>query len=235
MATTKVPTTNKGKVATANEPLRVRERLDQRTFHERYEAMPPGTRAELIGGEVFMPSPATTGHGWVHLVVSGWLLDFIAGCPAVRGGTDVTVILGEFNEPQPDGCLWLLPSFGGRTTLRGRYLAGAPEFVVEVGVSSAVTDLHAKKLQYERARVDEYLVVLPDEGSVRWFALEDGRYVELGQDPDGILRSRVFPGLWLDAQALLTDDIARLKSVVRQGLASEEHGAWAAKLAPPSP
>ncbi len=31
-------------------PLRDGERLDRATFHERYEAMPPETRAELIGG-----------------------------------------------------------------------------------------------------------------------------------------------------------------------------------------
>jgi hypothetical protein len=30
-------------------PLVAGQRLDQPTFHERYEAMPPGTCAELIG------------------------------------------------------------------------------------------------------------------------------------------------------------------------------------------
>jgi hypothetical protein len=34
------------------------QRLDQPTFHALYEAMPPGTRAELIDGVVYMPSPA---------------------------------------------------------------------------------------------------------------------------------------------------------------------------------
>ena len=33
------------------------QRLDQPTFHALYEAMPPGTRAELIDGVVYMPSP----------------------------------------------------------------------------------------------------------------------------------------------------------------------------------
>ena len=36
-------------------PLRAGEALDQKSFHERYEAMPPDTRAELIGGVVIMP------------------------------------------------------------------------------------------------------------------------------------------------------------------------------------
>ena len=37
--------------------------LDQPTFHERYEAMPPSTRAELVGGVVQMPSPLRSDHG----------------------------------------------------------------------------------------------------------------------------------------------------------------------------
>jgi hypothetical protein len=39
-------------------PLENGERLDQPTFHARYEAMPEGTRAELIGGIVYMHSRA---------------------------------------------------------------------------------------------------------------------------------------------------------------------------------
>ena len=39
------------------------QRLDQPTFHALYEAMPPGTRAELINGVVFMPNPVGLEHG----------------------------------------------------------------------------------------------------------------------------------------------------------------------------
>ena len=38
-------------------PLVAGQHLDQPTFHERYEAMPPETWAELVGGVVYMPSP----------------------------------------------------------------------------------------------------------------------------------------------------------------------------------
>ncbi len=34
-------------------PLEAGQRLDQPTFHERYQAMPPNTRAELVGGVVY--------------------------------------------------------------------------------------------------------------------------------------------------------------------------------------
>jgi hypothetical protein len=41
------------------------QRLDQPTFHALYEAMPPGTRAELIDGVVCMPGPVGLAHGLV--------------------------------------------------------------------------------------------------------------------------------------------------------------------------
>ena len=39
------------------------QRLDQPTFHALYEAMPPGTRAELIDGVVYMPGAIGIEHG----------------------------------------------------------------------------------------------------------------------------------------------------------------------------
>jgi hypothetical protein len=44
-------------------PLEAGQRLDQPTFHARYEAMPPEIRAELIDGIGHMPSPMRGDHG----------------------------------------------------------------------------------------------------------------------------------------------------------------------------
>src|SRR6185312_9769746 len=94
-------------------PLEAGQRLDQRTFHERYEAMPPSTRAELIGGVVHMPSPLRSDHGQNSRVVSGWLFHYQRFTPGVRGGDNTTVILGAFGEPQPDCILYLPEQRGG--------------------------------------------------------------------------------------------------------------------------
>ena len=72
-------------------PLVEGQRLDQPTFHARYEAMPPGTRAELIGGVVFMPSPVSCDHGDALIPVVVWLdrfAEFTPGrsCPLRRHG-----------------------------------------------------------------------------------------------------------------------------------------------------
>jgi hypothetical protein len=47
---------------------------------------------------------------------------------------------------------------------------------------------------------------------------------------DGILRSTVFPGLWLDPAALMSDDFATLLEVLQRGLESQEHAVFAARL-----
>jgi hypothetical protein len=54
-------------------PLVNGQHLDQRTLHERYEAMLPETRAELVGGVVYMPSPLSYDHGEEDNDVGGWL------------------------------------------------------------------------------------------------------------------------------------------------------------------
>ena len=49
--------------------------------------------------------------------------------------------------------------------------------------------------------------------------------------PDGFFRSKVFPGFWLDPEALYAEDLDRLIEILDQGLATPEHAAFAAHLA----
>jgi hypothetical protein len=69
----------------------------------------------------------------------------------------------------------------------------------------------------------------PDE--VLWFKLRQGRFIELPAGPDGIYRSEVFPGLWLDPQALISGDTRRLRAILDMGCASPEHASFIARLA----
>ena len=45
----------------------------------------------------------------------------------------------------------------------------------------------------------------------------------LRPEADGTLRSTVFPGLWLDPEALLRNDLDRLLDVLQRGIDSPEH------------
>jgi hypothetical protein len=46
-----------------------------------------------------------------------------------------------------------------------------------------------------------------------------------------LYRSTVFPGLWLDPQALLKDDIDIVVKALERGLATPEHAAFVQRLA----
>ena len=63
-----------------------------------------------------------------------------------------------------------------------------------------------------------------------WFVLRHGGYQPLAPGADGLLRSEVFPGLWLDSAALLRGDLATVLDVVRRGADSPEHAEFVARL-----
>src|SRR6266576_6124530 len=86
-------------------PLENGDRLDQKTFHERYEAMPPDVRAELIGGIVYMASPMKRRHGRYGTRMIRWLGEYEEATPGTEVLDNTTNILGPESEPEPDGCL----------------------------------------------------------------------------------------------------------------------------------
>jgi Uma2 family endonuclease len=214
-------------------PLEPGDHLDQKTFHARYEAMPEDVRAELIGGVVYMPSPLKRPHSRTHIRLLQWLVAYEDATPGTETHDNASAILGADSEPQPDACLLILPTGRGQTREVDNYIVGPPELIVEVASSTEAIDLYEKKTDYERAGVKEYLVVALRQAKVFWFISRQGQFEELAPGPDGILRSQVFPGLWLDPAALLRLDSARLLEVLRQGLATPEHAAWVAQLAAP--
>jgi Uma2 family endonuclease len=132
--------------------------------------------------------------------------------------------------PQPDVNLRILPQCGGASWAEGKYLHGAPELLAEVCRSSSSYDLHQKLDLYQSAGVQEYVAVLLFEREVRWHVLVDGVYQVLPADSDGIWRSRVFPGLWLDGRALLTGNMSQVLAKLHEGIASPAHQAFVDRL-----
>jgi hypothetical protein len=207
------------------------QRLDQSEFHSLYEAMPPGTRAELINGVVFMPSPVGLPHGRAHVPTMVWLSYYQENTPGVEALDNTSAAIGRKSEPQPDGLLRILSEYGGRTHAKQGFLHGVPEMMVEVAQASRYTDLGPRFDDYERAGVQEYIVHALEPSDVQWFVLRDGHFVELTPGADGIFRSEVFPGLWLDPKALIRGDTRRLRAVLDLGFATPEHADFVATLA----
>jgi len=213
--------------------LRSADRLNRYEFERRYNAMRSLKKAELIEGVVYLPAALRfRSHAEPHGNLMDWLWTYKISTPGVELGDNPTVRLDLDNEPQPDAVLLINENCGGQARLsQDDYVEGAPELVVEIAASSVAIDLHNKKRAYRRNGVQEYIVWQVFEQRLDWFYLQQGEYVSLPVDEEGVIQSRVFPGLWLAASDLLAGNIARVLSVLQEGLASGEHGMFVQQLA----
>jgi Uma2 family endonuclease len=229
--TAKLPQSESKKERTP--PLEAGDRLTVKQFEHRYAAMWRVNKAELIDGVVYMPSPVThKDHGSPHFDVVTWAGVYRIFTPGVDGGDNSTLRLevGE-NQPQPDAFLRVLQAHGGQSRLsEDGYVVAAPEWIGEIAASSANYDLHAKLEAYQKNRVREYVVWQVRDEAIDWFVLRNDRFERLPAGPDGVFRSEVLPGLWLDPAAMIRRDMMRVFQVVQQGIQSPEHAEFVSRL-----
>lgn len=213
-------------------PLQSGDRLSRPEFERRYTAEPRIKKAELIEGIVYVASPLRhEQHGKPHSRVMTWLGVYQALTPGVDLSDAPTVRLDLENEPQPDAVLFIESHAGGQTKIsRDGYIEGAPELVVEIAASSAAIDTGSKKHVYQRNSVLEYVIWQSYENRLEWFWLTDGEYQLLSADSDGVIRSRVFPGLWLAVDSLLSNQMIQVLEILQSGIQSPEHKAFVANL-----
>jgi Uma2 family endonuclease len=206
------------------------ERMTRAEFHRLYEAAPEDVRAELIGGVVYMASPLRRNHGTHHVFLSALFCTYVMGTPGTEAGDNTSLLLSDDSEPQPDLYLRILPEFGGQSrTTPEDYVEGATELILEISLSSRSLDLHRKREDYQKYGVREYLVWVPPLGTMYWFDLAAG--VDLPPQSEGVVQSRVFPGLWFDVAALANQQYQAALATLQAGLATDEHGEFVSALA----
>ncbi len=206
-------------IASSLSPLTILEngdRLNRDEFERRYSASNI-KKAELVEGIVYVASPLRfTSYGKPHSQIIGWLVTYQSMVAGLEVGIEPTVRLDNENEPQPDAVLFRL---GGNAQIDADgYITGAPELIAEIAASTVSYDLHSKKLAYERNGVKEYIVWRTLEQQIDWFILENGKYKNLNTDTDGIIRSQEFAGLWLDVNAILSNDMSVVLKTLQTGL-----------------
>lgn len=212
-------------------PLETGDRLTRKEFHRRYLAMPRVKKAELVDGVVYMASPVSTGrHGNPHLRIGTWLGSYELATPGVLGADNSSIFVDDNNEFQPDLFLILPPRLTTRSRMVDDYVVGVPDWVGEVAASSVSYDFGQKMSVYARHGVPEYVVWRVLDNVIDWFVLRNGNYEPLQPDAEGIFKSEIFPGLWLDPVALLGKDTARILEVQARALASPEHRQFVERL-----
>lgn len=205
------------------------DRLNRAEFERRYHAMPDCKKAELIEGVVYVPSPAKLRHGQYHGRLITWIGNYVDATPGTDYADNATNRLDIDNEPQPDVALFIEVEHGGQSRVsEDGYLTGPVEFVAEVSLSSVSLDRGPKLRTYERHGVREYLIWRVEDSLIEWYVLGDSGFELQALPADGIYRSHVFPGLWLDVAAMLKRDGRAVMRTLKQGLATAEHQSFLA-------
>jgi len=204
------------------------DRMKQPEFHRRYLECPKDEKWELVGGVVYRASPLSRTHSNYDGRFGLALELYSCETPGTEALHNATAILGEESEPQPDLGLIILPEYGGRIRPVGDFVHSPPELLTEVAHSTRALDMNQKRADYQRAGVQEYVVICTEERELHWFDFRADR--PLRPDRKGIYRSRVFPGLWIDGPALIELNSRRIVEVVRQGIASPAHAAFVRRL-----
>jgi Uma2 family endonuclease len=199
------------------------DRLTRHEFERRYTAMPyqkrGSNKAELIEGIVYMASPLRIrSHAQPHSQIMTWLGLYQSNTPSLVMGIEPTVRLDLKNEFQPDAVMFI-PGRGASIT-EDDYIAGTPELVVEIAASTVSIDLNDKKAAYCRNGVQEYIVWRTLDREIDWFSLQDGEYIRLKIDEKGVIKSQIFPGLWLAVESMLSGSMADVLAILQMGLNS---------------
>ncbi len=60
--------------------------------------------------------------------------------------------------------------------------------------------------------------------------MSEGEYISATIDENGVIKSQVFPELWLAVKSLIEGNLAEVLNVLQQGLSSSEHQSFISQL-----
>ena len=175
------------------------------------------TWAEWVGGEVVMVSPASMRHQQ--------LVDFLVQVigPYVDTHEQGVLLSAPFQMHLPEQERGrepdlLVVSREHQDRLKATFLDGPADLVVEIiSPESRLRDRGEKYAEYEMAGVREYWLIDPDEERADFFVLgDDGRYERLRPDEEGIYRSTVLDGLWVDVRWFWAEPLPSVIDILRR-------------------
>jgi Uma2 family endonuclease len=166
-------------------------------------ALPEGTLAQLIDGEIIMSPAPSVLHQHIVSTLGRLLGNFAVehGLGAVFVSPIDVVLAGGSQSFQPDV---VFVAYERRGIIGVQEIEGAPDLVVEVlSPSTGYYDLTQKRDAYEHAGVREYWIVDPERRTVEVLTLEDGAYrTAATAERKGRVASVLLDGFEVEAEAL---------------------------------
>jgi len=158
--------------------------------------------SEWVEGRVVPMSPVTNEHdelgGWLILLISTF--NEIRQVGRLHYEPFQMKVPGQDISRAPD-IMFVLREHLGR--IKGTYLEGPADLVIEIiSPGSVRVDRGEKFDEYERAGVREYWLLDPHRRTDDFYRLNaEGLYEKLPVD-DGVFRSRVLDGFWIEVDWL---------------------------------
>ena len=171
-------------------PLVEGQRLDQPEFHRRYEAMPPETRAELIDGVVYMPSPVSHAHDQRTPQPSSGSTATRRQLRALRSSVAPPQSLVARASPSPTRRCVFYPSVGARLGFSGGSFEGLRSWLWRSPKRRVTSTWAQSSTITSVAGVREYVVRALDPDEVIWHVRRKGRLIAVGRVRTGCTAPR---------------------------------------------
>ncbi len=159
-----------------------------------FEALPEGTLAQLIGGEIVMSPSPTAQHQYAQWKLSTFISLFVL---EKKAGTifnsPIDVYFSDEEVYQPD----IIFISREKSGIIKEKIYGVPDLIVEVlSPSTAYYDLKHKWRVYETSGVQEYWIADPVARSVEIYENRKGEFRRISQAYEkGTVHSRLLKGL----------------------------------------
>lgn len=173
------------------------------------------TLAEWVNGEVMMTSPANDRHQDISGFLESVLRFFVEvrQLGVVRRAPFQMKLAQSGREPD-----LLFVARDHLERLKENYLKGPADLVIEIISSDSVgRDRGEKFYEYEQAGIHEYWLIDPQTKRAEFYELtEAGQYRLIAPDVEGIYRSTVLTGFWLQVEWLWQTPLPPVLDMVRE-------------------
>jgi len=187
------------------------------SYREFLASTPDDLHVEWVDGRLDEKPTVTFDHQQILIFLSTLLMAF------TQHNVSGVVIAGRFQMHlaniargrEPD---ILFVDKSNLDRIKDNYLDGPADLAVEiVSPGGAIRDRGEKYGEYEASGVREYWIIDPGTRRADFFVLDvDGRYNRGGIDEDGIYRSTVIDGFWVEVNWLWRRPLPSIFEVSRQ-------------------
>jgi len=170
---------------------------------------------EWVNGDVIMASPASAKHQRIGSFLEHILYNYVESRQLGEIFRAPFQMKLEFSGREPD--IIYINSLH-LNQIKKVYMEGPADMVVEIiSTGSRKRDRKDKFIEYESAGISEYWLIDPIREQAEFYRIgKDRLYHLVPINNDGIYRSEVIPGFWLNINWLWKEPLPRISEVIKE-------------------